>query len=93
MKRARVNGRLGSAGMLARGNMLAATIATGPVDRQFVIPESAVNGIVIGTGLLIGLVGWQERDKPLGYFLTTVGGGLGALGLIFFIRQIFTKRP
>lgn len=88
--KSRVNGRLGSAGMLPRRNLLAAT-ATGLEPRKFVIPENAVNGIVIGTGALIGLLGWQERDRPFGLFLISVGGGLGALGLAFFVRELFTK--
>ena len=90
----RVQGRLGSSGMLRHRPALAAEArytSTGLPAPDFIIPESAVNGIVIGAGLSLGLVGYNAREAPLGLFLLSVGGGLGALGTAFFIRSMLSK--
>jgi hypothetical protein len=91
---ARIHGRLGSRGMLGRGPALAAQgkyTSTGLPAPDFIIPEPAVNGIVIGAGLILGLLGYNARQAPLGFFLISVGGGLGALGSAYFIRSLLSK--
>ncbi len=91
--KSRVTGRLGSKGMLG-GHRLAARArytSTGLQPVEFIMPESAVNGIVIGAGLVLGLLGYNAKDAPLGFFLISVGGGLGALGTAFFIRSLLSK--
>jgi hypothetical protein len=94
MVRAKTKGKLGCACKLSppRG-MAAGAATTGLEPRDFSIPEPAVNGIILSAGLVTGLLGWNNRDKPLGPVLISLGGGLGALGIAFFIREIFTRRP
>lgn len=92
MVRAKTKGKLGCACKLSAPRGLAAGPATtGLAPRAFSIPEPAVNGLILSAGLLTGLLGWNNRDKPLGPLLISLGGGLGALGIAFFIREVFTK--
>jgi len=93
MVRSKTKGKLGCACKLPPAHGLAANAATtGLSQREFSIPEPAVNGLIMSAGLLTGLLGWNNRDKPLGPVLISLGGGLGALGIAFFIREIFTKK-
>lgn len=96
--KARVNGRLGTRGMLGTRHRLSSPAAakytsTGLPPVEFIIPESAVNGIIIGVGLILGLLGYNAKDQPLGFFLISVGGGLGALGTAYFARELLAKGP
>jgi hypothetical protein len=59
---------------------------------EFVIPEIAVNGVIMATGLVVGALGWNNQDTPLGRLLLGAGGGLTALGIAFLIREAFVKR-
>lgn len=89
---AKARGKLGCACKLAKTHGLAAATAVhGLPTREFIIPELAVNGMIMSTGLVVGLFGWNNKDKPLGPVLISLGGGLGALGIAFFIREAFRK--
>lgn len=58
---------------------------------EFIIPESAVDGMVVAAGLVTGILGWNYQDKPVGRILLGAGGGLAALGIGFLIRGLFKK--
>lgn len=59
---------------------------------ELVIPEVAVNGMILATGIVAGALGWNNQDTPLGRLLLGAGGGLTALGIAFLIREAFVKR-
>lgn len=93
MIRTKARGKLGCNCKLSPAHGLSAGPATtGLPQREFSIPEPMVNGLIMSAGLLAGLLGWNNKDKPLGPILMSMGGGLGALSLAFFIREIFTKK-
>lgn len=88
----KTRGKLGCACKLPKAHGLAAAPGfAAPPQREFIIPEIAVNGVIMGTGLVTGLVGWNNQDKPIGRMLLGAGGGLTALGIAFLIRELFTK--
>lgn len=83
-------GKLGCACKLPGNHGLSAAINS-QAQREFTIPEIAVNGIIMSTGLVAGVIGWNNQNTPLGRLLLGAGGGLTALGIAFLIREIFTK--
>lgn len=88
----KAKGKLGCACKLTSNHGMAAATYPSTEHREFIIPELAVNGIIMGIGLVTGLVGWNKQDTPVGRILLGAGGGLTALGITFMIREIFTAK-
>lgn len=87
----KAKGKLGCACKLEKKHDLSANHAT-VASSDFVIPEIAVNGVILATGLLTGVLGWNYQEKPIGRILLGAGGGLTAVGIAFLIREAFLKR-
>lgn len=88
----KAKGKLGCACKLTKEGGMAAAHPHNQSHADFIIPEIAVNGLIAGTGLVVGVLGWNNQETPLGRLLLGAGGGLTALGIAFLIREAFVKR-
>jgi hypothetical protein len=59
--------------------------------KRYVAPPPIVNLSLVVTGVLIGLAGYEGRETPLGQVGLGAGGSLAAVGLAFFIQELFSN--
>lgn len=50
--------------------------------------STTTNAILAGTGMLIGILGYENRDTLVGELALGVGANLIALGIAFGVREL-----
>jgi len=59
--------------------------------RHMTVSAATFNSVLAGSGVIMGLIGFQTRETPVGQLMLGVGANLTAIGIAFAIRETFVR--
>jgi hypothetical protein len=59
--------------------------------RHMTVSPATFNSVLAGSGVVMGLIGFQTRETPVGQLMLGIGANLTAIGIAFAIHETFVR--